>query len=203
MAVATERVKRPTARKIPDALIYEIMDGKPIYRKGYWDVLAGKKTTEEIKGSSSLQALLVSYLNGVIWKFIDEDRYFVLTGEPGVHINHRDNLSHDIAIYDQTVLTPGKISRKYADVPAKVALEVDIEADVSETTETGYIRRKTRKLLDFGTEKVVWVLTEAQVVLIATSERIELLDWNQDVVLLEGITCNIGAYLTRKAVVPD
>ena len=88
-------------------------------------------------------------------------------------------------------------------VQSRVAQEVDIEADVSETTETGYIRRKTRKLLDFGTEKVVWVLTEAQVVLIATSERIELVDWNQDVALLDGIVCNIGAYLTRKGVVLD
>lgn len=191
------------ARKIPDALIYEIMDGKPVYRKGYRDVLSGKKTTEEIMGSSSLRALIVSYLTILIGKSLDEDRYFALTGEPGVHINHRDNLASDVAIYEQTVLTPEKISKKYADVPARIALEVDVEADVSEMTETGYIRRKTRKLLDFGTEKVIWVLTEAQVVLLATTDRIELVDWNRDVEILDGQTFNIGAYLAKKGITVD
>lgn len=190
-------------RKIPETLIYEIMDGKPVYRKGYRDVLAGRKTLEEIMGASSLQALIVSYLTILIGKFLDEDRYFVLTGEPGVHINHRDNLASDVAIYDPSVLTPAKISKKYADVPALVALEVDIEADLSETTETGYIHRKTRKLLQFGTEKVIWVLTEAQVVMVATPDRTEVFDWHRDIEVRDEVAFNIGAYLARKGVVVE
>jgi len=207
MADTLEKPRRSSSRKtparIPEALIYEIMDGKPIYRKGYRDVLAGRKTLEEIMGASSLQALIVSYLNGLLWNHFDGPDYFVLTGEPGVHINHRNNLASDVAIYDQTVLTPAKISKKYADVPAKIALEVDIEADLSETTETGYLHRKTRKLLAFGTEKVIWVLTEAQVVMVATSERIETFDWNRDIEVMDGRVFNIGAYLAKKGVVVD
>ena len=207
MALATPVPRRTVARKspnrkIPDTLIYEIMDGKPIYRKGYRDVLAGRKTLEEIMGASSLQALIVSYLNGLLWQHFDAN-YFVLTGEPGVHINHRDNLANDVAIYDQTVLTPDKISKKYADVPALVALEVDIEADLTETTETGYIHRKTRKLLQFGAEKVIWVLTEAQVVMVATPERTEVFDWHRDIDVRDGVAFNIGAYLAKKGVVVE
>jgi hypothetical protein len=192
--------RRTPVRKIPDALIYEIMDGKPIYRKGYKDVLAGRKTLEEIMGASSLQALIVSYLNGLLWQYFDAE-YFVLTGEPGVHINHRDNLSNDVAIYDQAVLTPDKISKNYADVPALVALEVDIEADHSETSETGYLHRKTRKLLQFGTRRVIWVLTEARVVMVATAERTEVFDWDRDIEVMDGHAFNIGAYLAKKGVV--
>lgn len=205
MAVASPAPRRTSNRRIagrniPEALIYEIMDGKPIYRKGYRDVLAGRKTLEEIRGASSLQALIVSYLNGMLWNWFDGPKYFVLTGEPGVHINHRDNLAHDVAIFDQSVLTPDKISKKYANVPPLVALEVDIEADVSEMTETGYIHHKTRKLLQFGTQKVIWVLTEARVVMVATPDRIETFDWNRDIEVMDGRVVNVGGYLVGKGI---
>ena len=129
MAIALDSPRRPVPkprRRIPDKLIYEIMDGEPIYRKGYRDVLSGKKTIEEIMGASTLQSVIVAYFVIQIGKFIDEDAYFVLTGESGVHIDHRNNLANDVAIYDQTVLTPAKISKKYADVPPLIAIEIDV-----------------------------------------------------------------------------
>ncbi len=203
MAVAYDTPRRPAPRpkgKIPESLIYEIMDGKPIYRKGYRDVLSGKKTLDEITGASTLQSVIVAYLVIQIGKFIDDDLYFVLTGESGVHIDHRNNLANDIAIYDQTVLTPAKISKKYADVPPQIALEVDIEADVAEMTKTGYLYKKTRKLFDFGVQKIIWVLTDAQVVMIATPERIETVNWDKDVEIMDGHVFNIGAYLAKKGI---
>lgn len=203
MAIALDSPRRPVPRprrKIPDALIYEIMDGKPVYRKGYRDVLSGKKTIEEIMGASTLQSVIVAHLMKVIFSFLDEDTYFVLTGEPGVHIDHRNNLANDIAIYDQTVLTPAKISKKYADVPPQTAIEIDVEADTSEMTENGYIYKKTRKLFDFGVQKLIWVLTDAQVVMVATPERIETVDWSKDVEIMDGNRFNIGAYLAKKGI---
>lgn len=55
-----EKIK-PTKRrkKIPDYLIYEVMDGKPIYRKGYKQVLNKQKIPKEIIGISSLQATVM------------------------------------------------------------------------------------------------------------------------------------------------
>jgi hypothetical protein len=203
MAVAYDTPRRPAPRpkgKIPESLIYEIMDGKPIYRKGYRDVLSGKKTIEEIMGASTLQSVIVSHLMKVIFSFLDDDVYFVLTGEPGVHIDHRNNLANDIAIYDQTVLTPAKISKKYADVPPKIALEIDIEADTAEMTENGYIYKKTRKLFDFGVQKLIWVLTDAQVVIVATPERIETVNWDKDVEIMDGRVFNIGMYLVKTGI---
>ena len=133
-----------------------------------------------------------------IGKFIDNDAYFVLTGESGVHIDHRNNLA--IAIYDQAVLIPAKILKKYADVPPLIALEIDIEADTSEMTENGYIYKKTRKLFDFGVQKLIWVLTDAQIVIVATPERIETVDWNTNVDIMGGNRFNIGAYLVKKGI---
>jgi hypothetical protein len=188
---------------IPDYLVYEIMDGKPIYYKGYQDVLLNHKTFAEIMGSSSLQAVIVYYLVGTIFKFIDEDIFTVLTSESGLHLNHRNNLSNDIAIFENSVLLPTKIGRKYANVPPKTAIEVDIDADVESMTESGYIHKKTQKLLDFGTEKVIWVLTEPQVVMIATTEKIETFSWHKDIEIFDAHCFNIGQYLDKKGIVVE
>lgn len=199
-ALDTPRKVRKTPRNVPEALIYEIMDGKPVYYKGYREVLSGNKTIAEIMGSSSLQALIVFYLTVFIGKFIDEDNYTVLTSEAGLYVDHKNNLANDIAIFDQSVLTPDKISRKYANVPPTIVFEIDIDADVEDMTETGYIYKKTQKLLTFGVQKVFWILTEAQVVMVATAEHIETFDWNRDIELMDGQSFNIGAYLIKKGV---
>ncbi len=43
--------------EIPDYLVYETIDGNPIYYKGFKDVLKKLKTPEEIMGCSSLQGI--------------------------------------------------------------------------------------------------------------------------------------------------
>jgi hypothetical protein len=127
MARSTQAVKvrpattRAKAKKIPEALIYEMFDGKPLYRKGYKEVIAGKKTLEEIIGASTLQSVIVYYLTVFIGRFIDENQFFVLVSKPGVYIDHRSNLANDISIYSQDVLPPSSISKKYADVPPRIA----------------------------------------------------------------------------------
>jgi hypothetical protein len=202
-AEAHSATTRTKAKKIPEALVYETLDGKPLYRKGYREVVAGKKTLEEIMGASTLQSVIVSYLMKVIFTFIDDDQFFVLVSEPGVHIDHRSNLANDIAIYSQDVLPPSSISKKYADVPPRIAIEVDISIDAADTSETSYIYRKTRKLLDFGVETVFWVLTDAKVVIVATAERIETIDWMRDITLMDGQQFNVGAYLQKRGIVVD
>jgi hypothetical protein len=61
MEVQTTEKKKRT-RAIPAYLICEELEGKPLYYKGYKDVLSGKKTKEDIMGASGLQMELISYL---------------------------------------------------------------------------------------------------------------------------------------------
>ena len=65
----TPKTSNRHGRKIPDYLIYEIMDGQPIYYRGYQSVLNKTKTLEAITGCSSLQAELISYLLSIIYRF--------------------------------------------------------------------------------------------------------------------------------------
>lgn len=44
-------------KAIPEVLVYEMVDGKPICYKGYKDYLSGDKQIDELMGSGYLQAL--------------------------------------------------------------------------------------------------------------------------------------------------
>ena len=189
-------------RKVPDALVYETMDGEPLYYRGYKDVMSGKKTIEEITGSSTLQFVLDNYFIRLLAQHLDEDGFYIAASEAGVHINHRDNMANDIAVYESGVLTPDRINDTYADVPPKFAIEIDIKADFFNPKHYDYVNLKTQKLLDFGTEKLVWVFTETHKVMIAPkNEDWSIMDWNKDIELIAGVQFNIGKYLSKKNII--
>jgi hypothetical protein len=208
MVITLERPKRArrlpaiiSAKKIPESLVYEVMDGKPIYRKGYKQVLAGKKTLEEIMGASSLQSIVAFHVSSIIAKFIDEDIYFVLINEAGINLDHKNNLANDLAIYDKAVLKPSMISTKYTDVPPKIAIEIDVKAEYEDLTELGYIYKKTQKLLNFGVEKVIWIITSVGKVTVSTQEKNwETMDWNKDVEIMDGHSFNVANYLKKQGI---
>ena len=186
---------------IPDSLVYEVLDGLPIYYKGYKDVLVGTKNYEEIMGISGLQGIIISYLVELIFSKIGSKQYRILFNEIGVHINHNQNLASDIGIYDKKLVTPDKINTQYIDVPAKVFLEVDIKADVEDIGETGYIRNKTQQLLEFGSEKVIWVLSKPKMVITATPDgKWAFSEWDSNVEILDGHVFNIGSYLKEEGI---
>lgn len=210
MEPVTKKIPRkkrvlPTAPKpspLLDSLVYEVMDGRPLYYRGYEEVIAGRKSLEDIMGSSSLQWVLVSYFMEIMILSLDRKKYRFASNEAGVHINHRNNLSHDVAIYDRAVLTPDKINTQYVRVPAKVAIEIDVKADSSKVADFNYINRKTKKLLDFGSDKVIWVFTSSQQVMVAErgADAWLTMDWNRNLELLDNQFFNIGQYLTDEGI---
>jgi Uma2 family endonuclease len=195
---------RPKPRNVPDYLIYEIMDGQPIYYKGFRDVLSGKKQAEEIMGSSKLQSYIVTYLTAVLVNFLDEELFTVLGHEAGIHLDKSNNLAGDILVFDTETLPGSDIDEHYADVPAKIAIEVDVTADTSDIGGVDtYVYKKVRKLLDFGVERVIWINTATKTILIADDNLASWIvqDWNKDIEILEGLTINIPAFLLKKKIV--
>ncbi len=116
-----------------------------------------------------------------------------------MHLDRRNNLAGDILIFDKNVLTIDKINKHYSNVPPKISIEIDLDIELEEFTETAYISIKTKKLLEFGAEKVIWFLTESKKVMIATTEgEWRAFDWNKEVEIFDGIVCNVGEYLANE-----
>ncbi len=197
------RVRKPRVH-VPEHLIYEIMDGKPLYYKGYREVLAGTKTFGEIRGSSTLKSFVAAYITLLLVKNLDETYFTILTGKVGLHLNKHNNLAGDILIFDNATLPIESINELYADVPPKIVIEVDITIDPADLDHDSYIFRKTQKLLNFGVEKVIWITTQTKKVTVATLHEdrdggpVAGKSWHKDVEILDGIRFNIGAYLTKK-----
>ncbi|QRR03225.1 Uma2 family endonuclease [Dyadobacter sandarakinus] len=184
---------------VPNVLIHEVIDGKPLYRKGYREVLAKTKAVEDIMGSSSLQAFIITYLTIWIGRHMDDNKYTILSNEAGLHLDKGNNLAADLLIFDNHQLTIDKINKRYAGVCPKICIEVDISIALEDQSENAYINLKTKKLLDFGTEKVIWFLTESRKVIIAQlNEEWTISNWDVPVHILDDITCNVGAYLKEK-----
>ncbi len=182
-------------RKIPEYLVKEVLDGIPIYYKGYKSVLNGNKTLEEIMGSSGLQGLIILFIQKLLIKNLDENLYLPLTGEVGLHLSHKNNLSGDIMVYKAGQIPV--FTKKYLEVAPILQIEVDTNIDNSIITDNQYITQKTKRLLEFGVKKLIWVFTTTQTIWIAEpNQDWRIVDWNKTVDLIEGIQMNLGEYLS-------
>jgi hypothetical protein len=191
-------------RKVPDYLVKDLIDGVPYYYPGYKQVLSKKKTREEIMGWSGLQGFIVQYFTFYILNQLNLKKYLIYPGETGNHLGYRNNLSLDIAIFERIILTPDKVTVKYLDVPAYCVIEIDVQAEWDESTpmsEIEFIGLKTQKLFDFGTQKLIWILSKSKKVIVAENgKHWEIIDWNEDIELMDGIHFNVGQYLASEGV---
>jgi Uma2 family endonuclease len=190
---------KPRLNLVPKDLIYEVWDGKPLYFKGYEDVLNGIKTKEDIMGASALQSFIITYILRILFKNLSDDDFVILSNEAGLQLGKKNTLAGDIILYYAQKYPIAKIDTKYSDIAPKIVLEIDIDADTKDLGEDGYIYGKTQKLLDFGVEKVIWITTKNKKVLIATPNQDWVLkDWHKDIEVMEGLDFNIGNYLKAK-----
>lgn len=177
----------------PDFLIKDTLDGEAVYHKQYQAVLRHEKTPDDIMGSSSLQSLILWYLSRIVLKPLDDRQYYVFTGEPGLHIETNNNFSGDLMIYER-----GQVSlfdNHYFDTPPLVNVEIDVEIDNGSVSDYEYMQRKTRHLLRFGVQRVIWVLSFSKQVIVAEPGQDWLvIDWHKDIELFNGLTFNIPGY---------
>ena len=182
--------------EVPAYLIRDMIDGKPFYYKGYKNVLNKTKTIHDIMPCSTLQAEIIMYLNFLLTQALGLKNYRIFTSESGSHLAKKVNYGLDLAVYDKKVLTSKKINKHYANVPPELVVEVDIKVELEDLNEIDFINKKTQSLLDYGTKKVIWVISESKKVLIAEAAKDWIFrDWNKDFGLFDEITANIGQYL--------
>lgn len=199
--ISAERKPVRKQRKVPEHLIYEMIDGKPIYYRGYRSVLNKTKKIEDIMGSSTLQAIIITHILSIIIKSLNEEEFWLMTNEAGMHVDHRNNFAGDVMLYERNRLDASDIKNHYTTKPANVVLEVDTKADLSSLTFQEYLKLKTTKLHNFGVNKVIWILTASRQVIVALPNADWLLiDWNKDIEIMNGMTFNIGSYLKKNGI---
>ncbi|GAB3887833.1 Uma2 family endonuclease [Spirosoma agri] len=200
VTVATAPKKRKKAG-VPSYLIYETLNGRPLYYRNYKAVLNGQKKPAEIIGSSSLQAMLVSLIHGFLFTHINRKQYLLATNESGIHIDKHSNLSNDIAIFNRSAnLT---LTNKYFDIAPKIAIEVDvhIEPEEFEGKESGYVYEKTERLLAFGVETVIWITTQPKKIFVATHNSPWLTqNWDANVPVIDDVVLNLAALLAEEGI---
>ena len=197
-----EKAKMPAGKQekepaqIPNYLIYEVSKGKPIYYKGYKEVLKGTKTLEEIKVDSILQSWLKAYITGILFIALRDKPYDLMTGELGLNLPQQDKRGADISIFKSERL---ELKPFYSDIPPDIIIEIDLKADPGEHSEMDYVLQKIQDYLDFGVQKVFWIFTKPKNVMIADSSLPWLTyDWDKDVEIMEGVSFNLNKILEER-----
>jgi Uma2 family endonuclease len=178
---------------IPEYLIYEVYNGKPIHYRNYREVMNGKKQFDQIMGSSYIQSLIISNLFFLLKSNLSSD-FVPLTSEVGLTIDKKSRRAADIAIFEKSQLKNLKDPNKYLKIPPKYVVEVDIKASSDDIEDaTSYYHKKTDELLDFGVEVVVWIFTESQKIMIASKESSDwkITNWDTEFSVIEGIPVNL------------
>ena len=199
--MSTSATSNKEASTIDQLLVYEEMDGKPLYYRGYRDVLNNLKTVDDITGSSSLQAIIIRMLLKFLYAQIDGQGFEVYTNEAGLHLTKGNNLSSDIMIYPVEVIQSYQVDKHYFQIPPKVVVEIDIKVDLSDAAQEAYVKKKTEKLFQFGVERVIWVFSASQQVIPAEPNQDWLIrDWHLPFVIVDNYSINIGEMLRKRGV---
>lgn len=196
LAKPDKKGKKKAEQKVPDYLVYEISKGKPIYYKGYKDVLNGTKTFEEIKMESKLQAWLKTRISLLLIGALKSDQFEVVAGELGLNLSKTNKRGADISVFSIENWT---LDEHFSNLPPEVILEIDIQADTENTTEMDYVLEKIADYLEFGVKKIIWIFTKNRKVMIATNEEPWLtVSWNKEVEVLEGLVLNLEELVPKK-----
>lgn len=178
-------------QNIPKSLIYEMVDGKPIYYKGYKEYLSGQLQIDELMGSSLLQSAIITRLIVLLYQKFG-NKYHLLSNELGILLEKKSWRAADLAIIKKEKLGNKILENKYLEIAPEIVVEIDTKADLSEIEDTfGYYHKKTKQLLSFGIKKVIWIYTDLKSVLIAEGEDWQIIDWNKSFILIEDLEINI------------
>ncbi len=198
IAAAPVQKQKKKSRKIPDALIYEIVDGKPLYYKGYRQVVNGKLNLEAVMAESSLQAWLKARLTHLLFNALGAKGYEILTGELGLLIGRGDRRGADVSIYRSDSLV---LDVHFSKTPPEVIIEIDIQADLEDENEMDYVLTKIDDYLRFGVKKVIWIFTSNRKIMTATPQKPWLtLDWDATIETVEGATFNLKKMLEGRII---
>jgi len=196
----TKTTKKKKGRpKIPDYLVYEILDNKKIYYKDYKKVLSGELPLEAVMGSSDLHAWILDLILRLLHQNLNQKKFKILAGEVGYFYTPSRSkrwFNLDIAIVSRERLK--KPQGTYLKVPPEVVIEIDTKADLSDIGDQYYIK-KTDRLLKSGVKKVIWIFTDVKKIQIAENNKPWLtVDYDYQFEIIDGINLNLDELLKEE-----
>ena len=205
VAIATQLPKQASKKKVPDYLVKDEIDGIRFYYRDYKLVINKRKTINEIMGCSGIQWVIIEYLLEVIYASDIRKTFRLATNESGNNLSLNNNYSFDIALYERSKITPEIISKKYVQgVAPHTVIEVDTDISLDDTgfdTLEGYYFTKTKKLIAYGTQKVIWVFTASQKILVAEGKDWHIYDFDKTIQLIDNVEFNIADFLQKEQIV--
>jgi hypothetical protein len=186
---------RKASVKIPAYLVYEVVGGKPIYYKGYKDVLNKTKTFEEITTESLLQSWLKAQLSALLIIKLAGKDFQVTAGELGINLSKEDKRGADLSIFkkENFVLSP-----HFSNLPPEVIFEIDVRADTENTTEMDYVLDKISDYHAFGVKKIIWIFTKKRKVMDAPANQPWImLDWTSEVEVIADLKINLAEMVAQ------
>ncbi len=176
-----------------------MVNGQAIYYKGYQSYLDGEKQIEELMASSFIQSLIISRLLFLLQSQLGNE-YEPLTNEVGIQFAPKSWRGADIAILRTADFEVTDINNKYLNFAPEVVIEIDTKAELRDIANPlGYYHVKTDELLQFGIQKVLWIFTDSQKVMVAEQgKRWETSGWDEEVEVINGIFVNVSDLIKKQ-----
>ena len=115
-----------------------------------------------------LQTLIISTLQEHLWANHKHEGQKYLSNKVGIHVSTGINLSCDLVAFDKTALAATADDTHYYTIPPKFVIEVDTNGDFSNKIFEDYLFKKSQRLLTFGVEQVIWILTASKTVTVGS-----------------------------------
>ena len=196
--VEEKNVKNGEKVRVPEKLIYEMVDGKPIYYRGYRKVLNGELPWEAVVGSGYLQARLIWLILSFLAKNMDTSKWEILTNEAGFLYAPGNYRALDIAIFKKEKLKDYEKENYtgYVKVPPEVVIEIDTKAETDEVL--SYIKEKIEDLLSADVKRIIWYFTDSKTVIIAEQGKDWIIsDWDREIEIINNLKINVQKLLEK------
>ena len=146
-------------------------------------------------GAGGIHSILLDFFYLLLADNLDRKKYWRYSGEAGLKVEKGSLFNLDLAVYLKEKMPSQVISKHVASVPPELVIEIDTSIEYDGITHDEYVFKKTKRLLDFGTQKVVWVFSATNMVMIAEPNTPwQVYPWNTTLPMIDEITFNIETY---------
>jgi hypothetical protein len=145
-----------------------------------------------------IKSIIVGLISMSITNRINRKKY-TLALYAGIDIDENTEVTFSISVFHKEGLV---IDNHYFKVAPKIAIEVDIMVDLDPDDHVDNVMEKAQKLIDFGTEKVIWVRTQNKTIIVfSKTETWTIVNFNTDIVVIDDCVLNLAQLLKDEDVI--